>query len=777
MGVCATFKQQFRGNLIQDFKSSFNVLSGDTWFVGIGKLTEWVSATGSNADATPPRSDDTVKSETDFWRQAYAFKRVIADDVCLVIPKYDWERGQIYDNYRDDADLFNDDSPAQFFVLVDDERVYKCIDNNYGASSTIAPTHTDYQIRLLSDGYRWKYLYSIPDSKRKFVTTSSSGILGYIPVEHLTSINANDERILQWDVQQAAVTGSIDFIELDETMRDITISDRVVFPSSDNQVAQAATAGSSSVVIAGPNIVLSNDYYLNYVFRVESGMGAGQQRVITSYVAGSNTATLTLDNPLDVGVTGGTGSTLSLFSIYPHIKVIGDGESNDNTLNTAATTAEITPKFLTTTVDGITGARYIDSIEIMNAGKNYTYADIVVVSGLTSAPGTTANLELLATAVMSPPGGHGSNPVNELGASSLMIVTDFTQDEDGKVTSKNDYRQFCLIKNPLLREKQVRLSLYLPGVTASFIAGHTATQGATALNGVTGLDRATGDIVSWQSGPVGTTGTAELILTNVDGNFVANGIIDGTTGFAITNVREITVAGNDQRSLKKLTLIPYDTAFSALGTDFTNRHIAIGVGNSGNSTYASYSNGSIYSWEPEAATNLVGNLFLEYPNGNFVVGEYVSQMSPVLTNIQTPIGEISEINEELVASQTVYDQTTVMGLVYDGIATFDNDSFVLDATANCLSGGNVVGVGYVMDWITTTGNDTGSIRIMGITGSFNAGNYILYNNSGETGALISEITSRPELAYRSGEIMYLQNLRPIARSLEQTEEIKLVVEF
>jgi hypothetical protein len=34
--------------------------------------------------------------------------------------------------------------------LVDEERVYKCIDNNYGAPSTVAPTHTDTDVKTLS---------------------------------------------------------------------------------------------------------------------------------------------------------------------------------------------------------------------------------------------------------------------------------------------------------------------------------------------------------------------------------------------------------------------------------------------------------------------------------------------------------------------------------------------------------------------------------------------------------------------------------------------------
>lgn len=779
MGVCATFRQTFRENLIQDFQDRFNPLSGDGWLIGIGKVTEWISATGSNADAAPPVNVDSIKSDTDFWRQAIAFKKISNEDVCLVVPRYDWTYGEVYAAYRDDVDLYDDTNPAKFYVLVDEERVYKCIDNYYDAPSTVAPTHTDYQIRLMSDGYRWKYLYSIPDSKRKFLTSSASGILGYMPVEYLTRINENDERILQWDVQQAAVTGSIDYVAVDEILRDRVISDRVVFPADENQVASAATAGTNTVVIAGPNLVLSNGYYRNFVFRVESGSGAGQQRVITEYVAGSNSATLTLQTVLDVGVTGGTGSDLSLYSIYPQIYVNGDGSSNLNTLNTGATTAEVTAKFLTTTVDGVTGARYFDSIEVVSGGKNYTYADITVISGLTSIPGTTADMTELATAIMSPPGGHGSNPVKELGASSLMIVTDFIQDEDGKVTVENDFRQFALIKNALLNRPQWHLRLAAPGLSTSFETGDTVVQGATATDGTTGYDLATGEIVEWNVGPTGTSGTAELVLTNVSGAFALKGIINGTTAFNITHVVEKRIAGLEGRMLKRLKLSPTGDTFRADGLDFTRGFIGIGVGNSASNVSSSESTGIVYSWEPDPGTNEYGNLYLEFPNGSFNSGEYIGQFPPGPSGggYVPNIGKIIEIDEEIQGQQDAYNQTLNLQLIYDGITPFTDRSFTLDQGITAMSGGVEIGTAYVTDWVALSGNSIGTLKVLDVHGYFLTGNSLLYTNSSATGAIITEIVSEPELVYRSGEIVYLQNLRPIARSLEQTEEIKLVIEF
>jgi len=116
-----------------------------------------------------------------------------------------------------------------------------------------------------------------------FDNISSAGILGYMPVEFLTGINENDERVLQWDVQNAAVNGSIDYIDLDENLKSNIISTKVVFSASENQIATAATAGSSTVILAGPNLVLSNNYYNNYILKIDSAGNLTAKSNLTAY--------------------------------------------------------------------------------------------------------------------------------------------------------------------------------------------------------------------------------------------------------------------------------------------------------------------------------------------------------------------------------------------------------------------------------------------------------------------------------------------------------------
>ncbi|MBU88504.1 MAG: hypothetical protein CL722_05935, partial [Chloroflexi bacterium] len=46
-----------------------------------------------------------------------------------------------------------------------------------------------------------------------------------------------------------------------------------------------------------------------------------------------------------------------------------------------------------------------------------------------------------------------------------------------------------------------------------------------------------------------------------------------------------------------------------------------------------------------------------------------------------------------------------------------------------------------------------------------------------TGTIASGGITNPEIAYHSGDIMYVENRAPIVRASDQTENIKLVIEF
>jgi hypothetical protein len=112
------------------------------------------------------------------------------------VPRYDWTYDTVYDMYDDAYESTASASQvvgfygatrledARYYVLTTDYNVYKCIDNNKNAKSTVQPTGTNVDIITLSDGYKWKFMYTIPVSLRNRFLSST-----YMPVT--TALKSN----------------------------------------------------------------------------------------------------------------------------------------------------------------------------------------------------------------------------------------------------------------------------------------------------------------------------------------------------------------------------------------------------------------------------------------------------------------------------------------------------------------------------------------------------------------------------------------------------------
>lgn len=87
-----------------------------------------------------------------------------------------------------------------------------------------------------------------------------------------------------------------------------------------------------------------------------------------------------------------------------------------------------------------TTSNTISSIDVTDFGYGYSRATVRVTGG----NGSNAQ----ARAVITPIGGHGGNPIYELGASNLMIDVRMFGTEQNKYPSITDYRQVALLKDP-----------------------------------------------------------------------------------------------------------------------------------------------------------------------------------------------------------------------------------------------------------------------------------------------------------------------------------------
>ena len=142
------------------------VTSGNSsLYLGIGRNTAWAD------DANPPVPVDTKQEETDFWDNLIGIQRVQANDVQLMVPRYDWAAGLtdfvVFD--VNDPNAYN----TKFYCKNSNNDVYELIAKTNATDATVTePVGTGQNIST-GDGHTWKYLYSISASDATNLMTVS----------------------------------------------------------------------------------------------------------------------------------------------------------------------------------------------------------------------------------------------------------------------------------------------------------------------------------------------------------------------------------------------------------------------------------------------------------------------------------------------------------------------------------------------------------------------------------------------------------------------------
>ena len=151
--------------------------SRDRLYVFIGRPQSW------DNENDPPDPTDSLQEFADNFSDMISLKRVLANDTIQVVRRINWippeqttgGLGYVYDMYRHDYSATKTAASgatklydADFYVVNSSYQVYKCIFNGTspgdpnGKPSTVEPTGTSTSIITTADGYRWKYLYTIP---------------------------------------------------------------------------------------------------------------------------------------------------------------------------------------------------------------------------------------------------------------------------------------------------------------------------------------------------------------------------------------------------------------------------------------------------------------------------------------------------------------------------------------------------------------------------------------------------------------------------------------
>lgn len=161
----------------KNFIEQFSVSSGNSLYMFLAKANQWAA---DNDTPTDPK--DNQESYVTLWDEIISLKRVSPSSILSVVKRINWEPNKVYAEYdNEDANLLDKD----FYVLNREYDVYKCIDNFNGSQSRIEPTGKSLNIFTTSDGYKWKFMYSISTADRlRFLTQN------WMPVRTDSSVAA-----------------------------------------------------------------------------------------------------------------------------------------------------------------------------------------------------------------------------------------------------------------------------------------------------------------------------------------------------------------------------------------------------------------------------------------------------------------------------------------------------------------------------------------------------------------------------------------------------------
>ena len=367
-------------------------LSSNTYYFGLSRYTQWTN------ENSPDIAVNTTEAINNFHREMILGKRIHASDIATLIDRHSWSEGSIYAQYDDQNENLYD---TEFYVVNGSENVYKCLFNNNGVQSLEEPTSTSTSKFQTSDGYWWKYMYSISATNNNIFSTSA-----FIPVDANSSVSL------------AAANGSIDIILIDT----VGSGYRGFVTGTIADVVSNTLFRIDSTDILNPE----NFFYNSSAFYIDSGTGAEQLTTITSYTVNTLGHYVLTSTPIYDPVTPKILDTTSVFRIAPQILIEGDG--------TGATAV--------CTVNTISNSFFIESVDVKNTGSNYSYANVSVIAN------PSYGKDAILRAVIPPVGGHGFDAATELGCNHLGVSIFFNNTEFGTISTDVTFRQAGILSYP-----------------------------------------------------------------------------------------------------------------------------------------------------------------------------------------------------------------------------------------------------------------------------------------------------------------------------------------
>lgn len=457
-------------------------------------ITIGVESAYASNNTLVPIPNQSLDYINEIYRSMIAIKKINVNDMAYVIPRIDWQTGVVYSPWDNQIDMY---STVEFTPLTGTVNV-----NN---SRTVTGTNTVFELQLQAGD-----LIYLPGDDQ-YVAPQT---LQVTDIFSNTSLNVNTAFVGDF-ISNTAYSLSSNYPDYVNNFYVRNSYDQVFVCLFNN--GGVASNSMPALSLGGnlpqnPYIVTSDGYKWKYMYTI---YGNQKERFFTTdwmpVYSDPVVVASAVNGRIDIILIEeeGSGYNQNVASNNADIlQIVGDGTGAN----------------VTAVVDA-NGS--IIGINILDGGENYTTANVVI----TSSTGTGANLRV----VIGPPGGHGFNPVDELGATSLMLSSDLSGTENGTIpvgpsvgTGQFEYHQIGILTNPILAgsgniasndnySMVSTVSIQPPGGGKYFTIGETVYQGSSLANATF-----SGVVVYWDD--VNNI----LWLNNLAGEFIPQSPIVGT---------------------------------------------------------------------------------------------------------------------------------------------------------------------------------------------------------------------------------------------------------
>ena len=480
------------------------------------------------------------------------------------------------------------------------------------------------------------------------------------------------------------------------------------------------------------------NFYRGSMFWVVGGSGSDQANnfsEIQSYTVNQEDGTRTV---VLVDTIENVNDT-SRFVIAPRVEIKGDGED-------AAALA---------VVDA--GLHSLKSICVVHRGRGYTHAEIDLVANVTGDIGS-------AVAMISPPGGHGSNVYGEL-SSTNVLVAKLLNNQTEKIEAGN-FHQIGLLRNPRFANVAVNVSSVVVGTGTGMYSPMDFTDEAP--------------VYKFDAAP------ATIDLGSLGGATVST--IDDTTD--LTFASEVSVRDED------VLLIVEGEETQKVSVDGNFEGTTVNV-DSFRSGFAYTSNAKVYfdASNGDRVGIVVGsdanNIYLTDSNGLIGVGDYLMGDTGTIP-VTATVDSVSTNKARTDSSVSFFDQRTILDML-QGTSTTSADTWADGDVVYQSEGYETVEVGdveianvskAVLHSINRAAdNEPRTIALTATRGPWRAGataglgNPIKNAENGTDEEYEFLEKTNPDLVHLSGNAVHLENIGTVGRKAGTKEKVKMVLRY